>query len=874
VSTLLTDFLFLEAKAEAGLAFELAADFTGALNAMPAEQPERHMIELLSEALRRDIHFIARHTNDYPQALFQSLWNTCWWYDSAQAEQHYLPMPPNIKPHSHPPTSAQGSSMKLSELLAAWRAHKTAQQPGFHWLRSECPPPYKLGTGLVGLLSGHESRIFDFQFSPDGTMLASSSHDSVLVWDVESTAEVWSTKIASGDTYLSFSGDSSQLAGFSHAGKHITIYNARSGEMLLTLPVDNSVGGTDRAAFSSDGLRLMLYSTRRFPESIYDLTTGVQRTGKYPETVLSPDGRKSAVIYKGHTITITDMFSGVELCRSTDLTAKIHYAYFSPDDRFLAIHLWDGAVSVLDTVSGSLLAQFGDSIKAEFSPDSRRFLIWRWKGECEIWNLEPLQKVVVLRGLKSETMFKPSSVFSKDGRRIAFYDKHGPGLLWFWGGDARIWDETGGSNCVHLKGYRHHVGTLAFSSDSKFIAAAHSLNNNIAVWAVDSGTQVLQLSAYDGVDNRLAFAPSGAILCYPSATSLLLWDLHAKSSPPILKGHTRDINSVAFSGNGERAATAGRDKTARLWETRTGLEVAVLAGHTDSVKSAMFSPDGRYLASYNFRDLRLWDAFTGRHGAKLKDNAKSSYCYDFSGDSRFLACGADDHSVYLWDVRIGKRLGVMRGHKDEVLCVTFSPDGRFLASGAKDMTIRVWSTETGKQHLLLYGLSGQVVRVLFSPDGRRIAGSAHRLPYHAGDWKEIRLWDTMSGSGAGRLRCQNSVWSLAFSPDGRYLVAVHSWPHLAQVWDTRRGCSATLGCFVDDAGAFVRGLLHDTPGATKSRAGETQWRDVTDGAVLAFFPEEFKHLSQRSDHLAGAAYHRFTMLQLEGNRVLRKGETL
>ena len=40
--------------------FDLAKDFSDALAAMPADHPKRRMLELLEEAIRRDVHFIAR----------------------------------------------------------------------------------------------------------------------------------------------------------------------------------------------------------------------------------------------------------------------------------------------------------------------------------------------------------------------------------------------------------------------------------------------------------------------------------------------------------------------------------------------------------------------------------------------------------------------------------------------------------------------------------------------------------------------------------------------------------------------------------------------------------------------------------------------
>ena len=61
--------------------FEIVKDFSAALAAMPTDHPQRRVLRLLEEAIRRDVHFIDRH----PTTLFQCLWNTCWWYDSPEA---------------------------------------------------------------------------------------------------------------------------------------------------------------------------------------------------------------------------------------------------------------------------------------------------------------------------------------------------------------------------------------------------------------------------------------------------------------------------------------------------------------------------------------------------------------------------------------------------------------------------------------------------------------------------------------------------------------------------------------------------------------------------------------------------------------------
>ena len=85
----LTALPFLEGKVSVGMAFESAGDFAAAVEGLPADDLGRRTLQLLEEALRRDIHFIARHADDYPQGLFQCLWNTCWWYDCEEAAAHY-----------------------------------------------------------------------------------------------------------------------------------------------------------------------------------------------------------------------------------------------------------------------------------------------------------------------------------------------------------------------------------------------------------------------------------------------------------------------------------------------------------------------------------------------------------------------------------------------------------------------------------------------------------------------------------------------------------------------------------------------------------------------------------------------------------------
>ena len=159
MADLLTDWQFLEAEAEAQV-FHLVKLFEDVLLAIPTYHPKQHILSLLHNALRQKIDFVSRH----PTALFQHMWNTCWWYDCPEAAKHYEPPEGGWK--KRPPWRRSGELLHM--LLES-----CARGNGERYLVSAGSNPCdhhgaRLGDPFEGVLRGREGIVTSVALSSDG----------------------------------------------------------------------------------------------------------------------------------------------------------------------------------------------------------------------------------------------------------------------------------------------------------------------------------------------------------------------------------------------------------------------------------------------------------------------------------------------------------------------------------------------------------------------------------------------------------------------------------------------------------------------------------------------------------------------------------
>lgn len=82
-----------------------------------------------------------------------------------------------------------------------------------------------------------------------------------------------------------------------------------------------------------------------------------------------------------------------------------------------------------------------------------------------------------------------------------------------------------------------------------------------------------------------------------SRGTINIWDLSKKKSTP-LKGHPTSVTSfTTFFSDNNKLASGSYDTYIKLWDVRTKDNTAILKGHSKQINSLDVSPDGLMLLS-------------------------------------------------------------------------------------------------------------------------------------------------------------------------------------------------------------------------------------------------------------------------------------
>lgn len=240
---------------------------------------------------------------------------------------------------------------------------------------------------------------------------------------------------------------------------------------------------------------------------------------------------------------------------------------------------------------------------------------------------------------------------------------------------------------------------------------------------------------------------------------------------PQISWHNRDpVLSIDFQmcqDEIRRLATAGTDAHILIWlvtlysNGSTSLEFAAdLCRHTKAVNIVRFSPNGEMLASGDDEaNIILWkqqkdDTFNHleetnqdkEHWSALKilRGHLDDVCdLSWSANSNFLISGSVDNTAILWDIQKGKNIGLLTDPKGFVQGVTWDPLHQHVATISSDRAMRIYNLNNKR---VMY----KVQKTLISSDKTKGSNKSTRMFYD----------DTLKSF------CRR----LTFSPDGELLI--------------------------------------------------------------------------------------------------------
>lgn len=259
-----------------------------------------------------------------------------------------------------------------------------------------------------------------------------------------------------------------------------------------------------------------------------------------------------------------------------------------------------------------------------------------------------------------------------------------------------------------------------------------------------------------------------------------VWDLSTAQPVGIERVHGENLTGIELSPKGDWMLTIGRDdtgqSTARLWPVE-GQGAAFTLPNPEGVREARFLKGGQHVLTAGGDGVaRLWDtapppSIAGpalNHGPGLNTAA-------ISRDGNQIATAGDDGVIRRWKTETGESISVPMQHGDPVRKLAFNQTGTRLIS-IGDRSIRLWDL-TKEPSYLMFAVSGeQPFHAPFSPDGNTVIISTGKL---------VRVWNAQNGQPLSEpLRHSGDVRSIAMALDGN-MFASAATDGLARIWDLR-----------------------------------------------------------------------------------------
>ncbi len=390
-------------------------------------------------------------------------------------------------------------------------------------------------------LKGHSEIINTITFSPDSTLLASGSADNtIMLWDVNKGRHVVTLSGHKNSiNALTFSPTKKGLLASGSSDGTVRFWDTNTGDELAIF----ATGYTESVksvAFSKNNAMLcsaasngtvQIWNTKTGKElpsppiPHYDMINALAFSQDATlfacngaDTIVSSKGTTASARWRSHKeIQLWMLPTGDQLTSYSQETSTLA---FSPDNKILAAGTRHQGIRLLDINSG-----------------------------VELFNFN------------TKDPFERNLVFSPNGKFLATYGTHI---------QTQLWDVTEQRE-IMLPNIQN-TNALAFSPNSSLLALKY--REGIDLWRITpigiEKHKVISLENHRGFGSILLFSPDGNTLLDIQSVGrkhlIQLWDVDSGRDHGTVSGHTKWIETLAFSHDGKILASGAADGTVLLWD--------------------------------------------------------------------------------------------------------------------------------------------------------------------------------------------------------------------------------------------------------------------------------------------------------------------
>jgi WD40 repeat protein len=506
----------------------------------------------------------------------------------------------------------------------------------------------------------------------------------------------------------------------------------------------------------------------------------------------------------------------------------MHVVAVSADGGTVAISHGDGNISLWDIATGKKLRAFEANLATTlaFSPDGNLLLTRGLDQLVRQYDVQTGKEIRTFGGPRSNE--KLIHCNDAGGLKVSADNKivfsiHLERQDEQAQVSVRSWEIATGKELSALKGNKAMNGftSVAFSPQAKLVALS-DLDGVIHVWDLVASKEVQHLIGAKpengGYSAALAFSPDGKQLVVRSGyTRMCLWDMVEAMELrqfQIPKDRPSDLytGNMAFSSDGLRIISPGREGTVRQIETKSGKEVELpMSRHCGLIETLALSPNGKTIVTQSHDHvLRVWNADDGTAIKHVQLPAPINRA-SFSLDGKVLALAGYDSKLHLrlWDAVHLKELREWQVSSDldgrptpSPRCVgalALSASGRRLAVRDYSWSIGLWEAGTEKDKTVKqYRLAGKTEEenhyfsgqyLALSPDGTLLADLVRKK--EEGDQFSLGVWEVTTGKLIRKFEFpQSQIRVFAFSPDGRTIAAAGA-DRTISLWEVASGKERT-----------------------------------------------------------------------------------